>query len=540
MSAPSGRRKSRASALHAWGAGLAAALVFSACTAATQSSIPTSGAPSVTPGESPAATSSFIGDCCAPPTASPYALVTARPGGPGAVPSASFQPTAAASPADSMSEEGTGYFSQTVPAKTTIKVPIGFEGSTWGAVVVYAESGGLAVTWAGKTVAPQKYPALGASVVGFSVSLDNPKDGDLTIKNTTGSPIDAAGYVMIMTRRHLTLTPSTTFPHMGQQISFDVTLSQATDADGLTATLVDLSGAATPLSVTKVGTGHWIGNVTFSSTGQFTIRASTTGGTFRGAMAELDAAAGVVTVSTTFDEQVVDSDHDGLIDELDLTPTITVPVAGKYMANAYLYDSSGAEVTRDITGEIDLVAGSQPLKLEFGGTYIYNSGRWGPYTLRVTVLHETTTSPEVELDDATLGTTAAYDYMQFQHDRIAVDPKSLSSKALDTNGDGLFDELDLTGTVTVENAGQYSINSGLYANNPWGQVADEYMTFQLSAGPNRVTLVYKGSDIAKAGQDGPYVIPTIDIYLTADPMSDLPIGFVQYTTAAYKASQFGP
>jgi len=33
------------------------------------------------------------------------------------------------------------------------------------------------------------------------------------------------------------------FPHKGQQISFDVTLSQATDADGLTATLVDLSGA---------------------------------------------------------------------------------------------------------------------------------------------------------------------------------------------------------------------------------------------------------------------------------------------------------
>ena len=94
--------------------------------------------------------------------------------------------------------------------------------------------------------------------------------------------------------------------------------------------------------------------------------------------------------------------------------------------------------------------------------------------------------------------------------------------------------------MTVETAGQYSINSGLYANNPWGQVAAEYMTFQLSAGPNRVTLVYKGSDIAKAGQDGPYYVPTIDVYLTADPMSDLPIGFVQYTTAAYEASQFAP
>jgi len=41
-----------------------------------------------------------------------------------------------------MSEDGTGYFEKTVPAKTTIKVPIDFEGSTWGAVVVYAKSGG--------------------------------------------------------------------------------------------------------------------------------------------------------------------------------------------------------------------------------------------------------------------------------------------------------------------------------------------------------------------------------------------------------------
>jgi hypothetical protein len=158
----------------------------------------------------------------------------------------------------------------------------------------------------------------------------------------------------------------------------------------------------------------------------------------------------------------------------------------------------------------------------------------------VTILHDTMSTTTIELDDVVLGETAAYDYMQFQHDRIAVDPKSLSSKAVDTNGDGLFDELDLTGTVTVENAGQYSINSGLYANNPWGQVAAEYMTFQLSAGPNRVTLVYKGSDIAKAGQDGPYLVPTLTIYLTADPMGDMPLGFVQYTTAAYKASQFAP
>ena len=539
MPALSPGRNNRACAFYGWEAGLAAALVLSACTAATPSPTPTAAAPSVTPGYSPAATPSFVGDCCAPPTRQPYALVTARPGGPRAYPSPSSQPTSAPSPADSLSQEGTGYFSQTVPAKATVKVPIAFEGSTSGGIVAYAESSGLTITWAGKVMEQQKAPWLASSALTASVSLQNPTDGDLTIKNTTRSPIDAGGYVMIMTRRHLTITPSTTFPHKGEQVGFDVTLTEATDADGLTATLVDPSGVATPIGATKVGTGHWTGPVTFSSTGQFTIRVSTTGGTFRGAMAELEVADEVVAVTSTFDEQVIDSDQDGLIDELDLTPAITVPVAGKYMANAYLYDPSGNEVTMNLGGEIDLVAGAQPLKLRFPGKDIYQSGRWGPYTLHLTVTHDTPAAT-IELDDAVLGQTAAYDYMQFQHDRISFDQKSISTRGVDTNGDGLFEELDLIGTVTVETGGQYSINSGLYANNPWGQVAAEYMTFHLSPGQNEVTLVYKGSDIAKAGQDGPYVLPDVTVYLTADPMSDTPIGFEQYTTAAYKASQFAP
>jgi hypothetical protein len=539
MPAPSGRRKNVAYALHAWGAGLAAALVFSACTAAAQSSIPTSGAPPVTPGESPAATSSFVGDCCAPPTRPPYALVTARPSRDAAPSSVPVLPTASPTAADSLSEDGTDAFDRTVAAGGSISVPIDFEGSTWGSVAVYTKSDGQRVTFGGKDLQSQK-GTLGGAYWAFGVSLDSPRNGDLVVKNTTGSAVEVFGLAMIYTRRHLTIEPSDRNPHKGQQDTFDVSLTEATDADDVTATLVDPQGNSTPASATKVGTGHWIVRASFSKVGDNVIRVSTTASRMRAAAADVTVDAGDVTLSSTFDEQVVDSDHDGLIDELDLTPTITVAEAGKYMANATLLDRSGVEVAGSAQGEISLVAGSQPLTLGFGGSDIYKSGRWGPYTLHVTILHDTMSTTTIELDDVVLGETAAYDYMQFQHDRIAVDPKSLSSKAVDTNGDGLFDELDLTGTATVENAGQYSINSGLYANNPWGQVAAEYMTFQLSAGPNRVTLVYKGSDIAKAGQDGPYLVPTLTIYLTADPMGDMPLGFVQYTTAAYKASQFAP
>jgi hypothetical protein len=305
----------------------------------------------------------------------------------------------------------------------------------------------------------------------------------------------------------------------------------------VTASLFDEKGTSTTLSVAKVATGHWTGQVTLSAVGRNVIRVSTMGSRFRGATTEVDAAAGIVTVSSVFEEKVVDSDHDGLIDELDLIPTISVPIAGKYEANATLVDRSGVEVTRDLDGEIDLVAGSQPLKLRFGGIYIYKAGRWGPYTLRVTVMHDTTTTT-IELDDARLGNTAPYDYRQFQHDRIAFDPKSIVATPIDANGDGLYEQLDLTGTVTVEAPGLYQINTSLYADKPWDHIAMASTTAELSEGSNTFRLVFKGSDIAKSGRDGPYVEAGLLGYLESDPSNAPLMSVPNYTTAVYKASQF--
>ncbi|MGA3057637.1 MAG: hypothetical protein ABSE70_06330 [Candidatus Limnocylindrales bacterium] len=521
---------------------ICAAVAASACTSALASPSGSGRSPASPSVASPEATATpTFGDCCAPPTSRPYALVTARPNRdtqPG--PSASTRPTASPTAADASSQDGAGYFDQTVPAGGSSSIPIDFEGSTWGSLTGYAKPAGLTVTLRGKSLKVDKVPGATGDVWGFGDSGDNPVNGDLVVKNTTASPVEVAGFVMILTRRHLIVEPSIRYPRKGQEITFDVSLTQATDADDLTASIVGSDGQATPVGVTKVGTGHWTGRATFSEVGEKNIRVITTGTHIRVGMGYVIVAAGDVTVSSSFTEDVEDTDHDGLIDELVLTPTITVPEAGKYMANATLVDQSGAQVTTDLDGEIDLVSGAQPLKLRFGGQYIYESGRWGPYTLHVTIVHNPTTAMAIELDDAVLGQTAAYDYMQFQHDRIAVDPKSLKSTAVDTNGDGLYDELDITGTVTVESAGLYAINSSLYADNPWGDVAGAYATVPLAAGPNSFKLVYKGSDIAKAGRDGPYQVPSLVVYLqSVDPMGYQPSESVDYSTAAYKASQFG-
>jgi hypothetical protein len=247
---------------------------------------------------------------------------------------------------------------------------------------------------------------------------------------------------------------------------------------------------------------------------------------------------GNVRIGPKFDEEVVDSDHDGLIDQLVLSTAIEVPVQGQYMVNIRLEDAAGHQVESTGTGEISLVAGSQALKLVLEGKYIYQWGQWGPYTPVVTVVYFGRES-KIVLQDARLDSTHSYDYRQFQHERIVVDPRSLAAKGADTNGDGLYDELRVTGIVSVEEPGVYAINSGLYGAAPSGQIAAEYMTFQLVAGRNTFTVVYRGSDIAKAGQDGPYTVFDFAIYLKADPMNELGSVHASYKTQAFKANQFG-
>jgi hypothetical protein len=269
-----------------------------------------------------------------------------------------------------------------------------------------------------------------------------------------------------------------------------------------------------------------------------TARPTAPGASQPAATSHAAAASGGVAVSSQFDEQVVDSNHDGLIDDLILTPTITVPTAGNYVVGAMLFSQSGVRVISAGPGEIPLAAGTQPLRLEFGGTYIYQSGQWGPYTPVVTVSYEGPVTTTIVLEDASLDQTQAYDYMQFQHDRITVDPATISCKPVDTNGDGLFDELDISGTVTVETPGLYDTSSALYGSSPFGQIAADYTSWQLTAGANSFTLVYKGSDIAQSGQDGPYALQYLEVYLHADPMDDPGPVDLKYDTPPYKASQF--
>jgi len=250
----------------------------------------------------------------------------------------------------------------------------------------------------------------------------------------------------------------------------------------------------------------------------------------------------LVTVGQGFDEQTQDLDRDGLIDNLILTPSVTVAQSGEYMINATLYDKNGTHLYNGGSGEISLAAGRRQIPMNFDGRILYRTGKSGPFDLHLMVVHFFDRDGEpvsvTEVEDVDAGRTRAYDHSAFQHDQIAFLPRSFSAQAVDTDGDGIYEQLVISGRVTVDTAGAYVIDGSLHKDRPWGEVSFAITHVQLAAGTNDFQLVYPGADIAKAGLDGPWVQSDLLCYPESNPHLYSPPG-PDFSTPAFKASQFG-
>jgi hypothetical protein len=298
-----------------------------------------------------------------------------------------------------------------VPAGGSIDVPVAFEGTTNPSIDVSSTSPGITANFGG--VALDDYTQVsGTSLLGKTFA--SPADGSLHVSNPGASPATVNVVTLIYTNRYLTITPSTTNVAQGGNVSFDVTLSEASDSDGATAYLLDTSGLKTPISLTKVGVGHWTGQVAPTVSGASQIYVQTTGERLRYQFSNIAVRTGNVTLGTGFTERLVDTDNDGLANSLELTATVTAQQPGPYSLVAHLVNSTGKEIEVG-GGEVSLVAGTQPLTISFDGPGIYQSGLSGPYRLVNVTLTDENNALNVEASATDLGATQAYDYHIFQH-----------------------------------------------------------------------------------------------------------------------------
>lgn len=242
-----------------------------------------------------------------------------------------------------------------------------------------------------------------------------------------------------------------------------------------------------------------------------------------------------VIFTGSYSDSGVDTDGDGLYDQLRITPTLNVQAAGTYTLTGEL-ESTALGLTASSSNAMG--AGANTPALTFDGGAIYQYREDGPYDLRrLRVTDDAGQQVDYELDAYT---TAGYAYTQFEHGGTTIDANSYSDRPVDGNGDGTYESLEIEFTVASDSAGPYQAIAALQSDSGTTLAATAAtigLTGDISATlQNTVTLSFDGATINDAGTDGPYTVTGVTLIAGDGTITDFHP--VAHTTQAYNAADF--
>ena len=175
-----------------------------------------------------------------------------------------------------------------------------------------------------------------------------------------------------------------------------------------------------------------------------------------------------------------------------------------------------------VRASLDEISGTYTVTLKFSGEQIDRSGLDGPYDL---VLHG------IAANGSTSATLATPTYAHTLFGESPARLTGVSEVAVDSNGDGKYEAIDVTVDLGVRLPGELRLQGTLEKD---GQtLVDAGMTQTLAAGPRQVVLRFDGRKIRRSGLDGPYhgSINLIDA-------EGHTIDGITFTTRPYAASSF--
>lgn len=317
----------------------------------------------------------------------------------------------------------------------------------------------------------------------------------------------------------------------GELVPLSVTLTGALPGDAPEYQVTDADDTVVASgALTDAGSGQWTADVSLADEGSHSVSAWVEGDEPRVAGAPVIVAGGGV-VENGFTETVGDDDGDALYDWVDLTVPVDVESAGDYRLAGQILNADGAVVSAAGT-TATLSAGQGEMTLHFAGREIHDSGAAGPWHLADVTLSDADLTP---LDIAAgAGEIDHDDFGAYEHDVIAV--TSITDTGVDADGDGLFEQLDISLDLTVESADSYAVNGKLVAQDG-SEVGRADLTASLVVGSNAVTLPFDGAAIGATGKDGPYILRDLSVYPLDAPDSGIAL-VDAHTTAAYQSEQF--
>jgi hypothetical protein len=246
------------------------------------------------------------------------------------------------------------------------------------------------------------------------------------------------------------------------------------------------------------------------------------------------------TIEHAVAEFSVDENGDGFLDALVLDLPINVESPGHYTLLGTLKGNDGQTVavaaysSRSMLGQ-SLQPGRHVLSLRFEGSDIRAARVDGPYLLTHVVLQAENELIATVDQAADLYHTQPYRARQFEGERFLM--QGGSDLAIDSDGNGLYDRLEIRLEIDFLTAGSYDIN-GRLVNLDGVEVGWSQTTVVVEQpGLKTLTLAYLGILIGGQRINGPYRLTDLNLFALGGASSAAIFADV-YTTSAYHYSDF--
>lgn len=388
----------------------------------------------------------------------------------------------------------------------------------------------------------------------YAMILRQPVSGAYTLEVTETAPLGGPLNVVVTTlfensTRAMLIGGGDTYPLGGNIRLAAVVVDALGKVQNLTVSARTFRpGDATfaPITVSfrddGLGADRTAGDAVYSAfinpgaAGRYQVEANISGvaasGAFRRtANAELDVVARRAVMDGTFAERTIDTNADGLINQIAIAPRANVLETGAYDVQVRLRASNGNYMQRSVRRTLS--AGNQVPEVVFDTQEVARDlAVNGPYLVEVARYDRVLPAESVPADIRySLGQTAAYDLGSFQRPRLRI--IGGSSAGVDTNGNGFFDRLDVRLQIGVDFAGSYTWSGGLRDRNGV-DLGFRTSSRSLAAGTQTLVFSFDGHAIGENGVDGPYTLGNFLMFGAGQSI----VAITAFATEPYHASQF--
>lgn len=264
----------------------------------------------------------------------------------------------------------------------------------------------------------------------------------------------------------------------------------------------------------QAGDGLYTASATGLSAGDYLVRASVESD---GQTATAGTNFSVSELLGRFDGAVsdsgVDTNGDGLFERVDLALGVDIEQAGAYQIVGELGLGSDKRVRAGTRAELG--TGKTTVAVPFGAeelkTYLAGDGPWRIEKIQLTRLPDSAGGRAEPADRRLdIGMTDAYTLDQLQRP-ITLVRDGFTATGVDTDGNGLYDRLDVAFEVDTLRAGSYTWTGNLKADDG-SVIAIASGRGSLPEGVTEVDFAFDGETIGENGVDGPYTIGNIAVY----------------------------